>query len=151
MSAVSLFSFFPLVPGTQFPIRAIGGASGQMFQKFALFPPTTMFCVFLSGCTQITCIDAGPLSSGNGSNGSSSSCSERYGSDLNSGSRSPCPRPQLFLQLQYLDLTDCVGLGDAGVQMIVRSCTQLTCLYLRRCAHVTGEYFVLIDLIINYN
>ena len=67
---------------------------------------------------------------------------DRYSSDLSgNGGSSSCPRPQLFLQLQYLDLTDCVGLGDAGVQMIVRSCAQLNCLYLRRCIHVTGKLF----------
>jgi len=77
----------------------------------------------VSGCSQITCIETGPRSSND----------HQYSSDSNSCQS----RPQLFLQLQYLDLTDCVGLGDAGVQMIVRSCAQLNCLYLRRCVHVT--------------
>lgn len=77
-----------------------------------------------TGCSQITCIETGPRSSSD----------HQYSSDSNSCQS----QPQLFLQLQYLDLTDCVGLGDAGVQMIVRSCAQLNCLYLRRCVHVTG-------------
>lgn len=87
-----------------------------------------------SGCSQITCIDAGPLQPSLRAGGLNGSADVRMGypGDLNS------PRPQLYLQLQYLDLTDCVGLGDAGVQMIVRSCAQLTCLYLRRLVHVTG-------------
>ena len=80
--------------------------------------------VTFTGCSQITCIETGPRSSSD----------HQYSSDSNSCQS----RPQLFLQLQYLDLTDCVGLGDAGVQMIVRSCAQLNCLYLRRCVHVTG-------------
>lgn len=84
----------------------------------------------LAGCSQITCIDAGPLRSGGNSG-------ERYPNDLSSNSR-----PQLYLQLQYLDLTDCVSLEDTGIQMIVRSCAQLTCLYLRRCAHITGRMIV---------
>ncbi|XP_032790547.2 LOW QUALITY PROTEIN: F-box/LRR-repeat protein 7 [Daphnia magna] len=79
----------------------------------------------VSGCSQITCIDAGPLRA-NGNNG------DRYKSDLCSNSR-----PQLYLQLQYIDLTDCVSLEDSGIQMIVRSCAQLTCIYLRRCVHIT--------------
>ena len=83
--------------------------------------------IFISGCSQITCIDAGPLRSG-GNNG------DRYANNLSSNSR-----PQLYLQLQYLDLTDCVSLEDTGIQMIVRSCAQLTCLYLRRCVHITGK------------
>ena len=82
----------------------------------------------LTGCSQITCIDAGPLRA-NGNHG------ERYQSDLSSS-----PRPQLYLQLQYIDLTDCVSLEDTGIQMIVRSCAQLTCIYLRRCVHITGKH-----------
>lgn len=83
----------------------------------------------LPGCSQITCLDAGTIRS-SGSNG------DRYSNDI-----SPNARPQLYLQLQYLDLTDCVSLEDSGVQMIVRSCAQLTCLYLRRCVHITGMHF----------
>lgn len=60
-----------------------------------------------------------------------------YSSDLSSSSR-----PQLYLQLQYLDLTDCMSLEDTGIQMIVRSCARLTCLYLRRCVHTTGKEFL---------
>ncbi len=91
---------------------------------------SSLFNIY-SGCSQITCIDAGPLQPSLRANGAAD-VRVGYPGDLNS------PRPQLYLQLQYLDLTDCVGLGDAGVQMIVRSCAQLTCLYLRRLVHVTG-------------
>ncbi|KAJ8953283.1 hypothetical protein NQ318_015865 [Aromia moschata] len=41
------------------------------------------------------------------------------------------------LQLQYLDLTDCVAIQDSGLRVIVRNCPQLAYLYLRRCVQIT--------------
>lgn len=41
--------------------------------------------------------------------------------------------------LQYLDLTDCLSLEDAGLKMVVETCPQLLYLFLRRCTSVTGE------------
>ena len=95
---------------------------------------------YFVGCSQITCIDA-ELSKSNSCGGE-----EIYSSEISSN-----PRPQLYLQLQYLDLTDCINLNDSGIEMIVRSCSQLTCLYLRRCIHVTGNtfYFHLIYWLFN--
>ncbi|KAF4531428.1 hypothetical protein B566_EDAN004196 [Ephemera danica] len=45
--------------------------------------------------------------------------------------------PTRQLSLQYLDLTDCVGLGDLGLQTVVQTCPQLCFLYLRRCVLLT--------------
>nr|CAH7743368.1 unnamed protein product [Callosobruchus chinensis] len=41
------------------------------------------------------------------------------------------------LQLQYLDLTDCVAVQDSGLMVIVRNCPHLAYLYLRRCVQIT--------------
>ncbi|XP_067133603.1 F-box/LRR-repeat protein 7-like [Centruroides vittatus] len=41
------------------------------------------------------------------------------------------------LYLQYLDLTDCHCIDDAGLEATVRHCPQLTHLYLRRCVQIT--------------
>lgn len=46
--------------------------------------------------------------------------------------------PLRRLQLQYLDLTDCTILEDSGLRVIVRNCSQLLYLYLRRCIQITG-------------
>ena len=40
--------------------------------------------------------------------------------------------------LQYLDLTDCTSLGDAGLKMVVETCPQLFYLFLRRCTNISG-------------
>ncbi|KAK2719325.1 F-box/LRR-repeat protein 7-like isoform X1 [Artemia franciscana] len=82
----------------------------------------------VTGCSQITCIDGAPSHS--------NLPSTSRGLGLHSDP-SHYPRPQLFLQIQYLDLTDCLGLQDAGLLVVVRNCTQLQCLYLRRCVHIT--------------
>ncbi|KAE8746739.1 hypothetical protein FOCC_FOCC006487 [Frankliniella occidentalis] len=52
----------------------------------------------------------------------------------------PGPEPPRRLQLQYLDLTDCEALEDAGLRVVVRNCPQLVYLYLRRCINITGKY-----------
>lgn len=44
------------------------------------------------------------------------------------------------MQLQYLDLTDCVIVQDGGLRIIVQNCPQLAYLYLRRCIQITGMY-----------
>ncbi|CAH1103349.1 unnamed protein product [Psylliodes chrysocephalus] len=41
------------------------------------------------------------------------------------------------LQLQYLDLSDCVALQDSGLLVIVRNSPLLAYLYLRRCVQIT--------------
>uniref|UniRef100_A0A6A7G4H0 F-box/LRR-repeat protein 7 n=3 Tax=Hirondellea gigas TaxID=1518452 RepID=A0A6A7G4H0_9CRUS len=70
----------------------------------------------LTGCQQITCIHL-----------SQQGCIESVDSLLHSR--------QLYLQ--YLDLTDCFGLRDQGLHVIVRNCPQLLHLYLRRCINIT--------------
>ena len=61
--------------------------------------------------------------------------------------------------LQYLDLTDCTSLGDAGLKMVVETCPQLFYLFLRRCTNISGiqletfplmriEFWVLISRVI---
>ncbi|CAH1153660.1 unnamed protein product [Phaedon cochleariae] len=62
----------------------------------------------ITGCVKISCIS------------------------INSG-----PEPPRRLQLQYLDLTDCVAVQDSGLMVIVRNCPQLSYLYLRRCVQIT--------------
>lgn len=47
--------------------------------------------------------------------------------------------PPRQLYLQYLDLTDCCSIEDAGLRMIVKNCPQLLHFYLRRCVNITGE------------
>lgn len=42
------------------------------------------------------------------------------------------------LQLQYLDLTDCVIVQDGELRIVVQNCPQLAYLYLRRCVQITG-------------
>ncbi|XP_044269488.1 F-box/LRR-repeat protein 7 [Tribolium madens] len=49
----------------------------------------------------------------------------------------PGPDSSRRLQVQYLDLTDCSGLQDSGLRVIVHNCPQLTHLYLRRCVQIT--------------
>ncbi|CAG9759896.1 unnamed protein product [Ceutorhynchus assimilis] len=41
------------------------------------------------------------------------------------------------MQLQYLDLTDCVAIQDIGLRIIVQNCPLLAFLYLRRCFNIT--------------
>lgn len=41
------------------------------------------------------------------------------------------------LLLQYLDLTDCASLDDAGLKAIIKNCPLLIYLYLRRCVMLT--------------
>ncbi|CAH0562173.1 unnamed protein product [Brassicogethes aeneus] len=62
----------------------------------------------VSGCIKISCIS------------------------INSG-----PEPPRRLQLQYLDLTDCIALQDSGLEVIVHNCPQLAYFYLRRCMQIT--------------
>lgn len=43
------------------------------------------------------------------------------------------------LLLQYLDLTDCLALDDAGLKIVVKNCPQLVYLYMRRCVQISGK------------
>lgn len=52
----------------------------------------------------------------------------------------PNLEPPRRLLLQYLDLTDCSAIDDAGLKVIVRNCPQLVFLYLRRCVQITGTF-----------
>ncbi|KAF2352175.1 Leucine-rich repeat [Trinorchestia longiramus] len=70
----------------------------------------------VTGCHQITCIHL-----------SHQNCTDTVDSLLHSR--------QLYLQ--YLDMTDCYGLHDPGLKVIVRNCPQLLHLYLRRCINIT--------------
>ena len=49
------------------------------------------------------------------------------------------PAPRRLLNLQYLDVTDCVSLEDSGLKMVVENCPQLLYLFMRRCSNITGE------------
>lgn len=49
----------------------------------------------------------------------------------------PQEETQGRLALQYLDLTDCIAVTDAGLRAAVRVCPHLLYLYLRRCVHVS--------------
>ena len=49
--------------------------------------------------------------------------------------------PSRQLNIQYLDLTDCLGLSDEGLHTVVQTCPALNFLYLRRCVMVSGEFF----------
>ncbi len=51
------------------------------------------------------------------------------------------------LNLQYLDLTDCVRLMDAGLHLIAKNSPHLRQLYLRRCINITGTKFSPINTI----
>ncbi|XP_060516149.1 F-box/LRR-repeat protein 7-like [Cylas formicarius] len=62
----------------------------------------------LTGCTKISCISLNTLSD-----------------------------PTKRMQLQYLDLTDCVVMQDGGLRIVVQNCPQLAYLYLRRCIQIT--------------
>uniref|UniRef100_A0A336K2Q1 CSON012005 protein n=1 Tax=Culicoides sonorensis TaxID=179676 RepID=A0A336K2Q1_CULSO len=62
----------------------------------------------ITGCYQITTIDINPSLQSSGK-----------------------------LQLQYLDLTDCVSLNDTGLKVVVKNCPLLVYLYLRRCVQIT--------------
>ncbi|XP_078662286.1 F-box/LRR-repeat protein 7-like isoform X1 [Branchiostoma floridae x Branchiostoma belcheri] len=48
-----------------------------------------------------------------------------------------CPLHGKQISLQYLDMTDCYGLEDAGLRVIASNCRELTRLYLRRCVRIT--------------
>ena len=49
------------------------------------------------------------------------------------------PTPRRLLNLQYLDLTDCVSLEDSGLKIVVENCPQMLYLFLRRCTNITGK------------
>ncbi|KAK7487434.1 hypothetical protein BaRGS_00021275 [Batillaria attramentaria] len=79
------------------------------------------YCVNLehldvTGCTEITCIR---LMSG--------LVTEGAGAHLQ------------LIYLRYLDMTDCVGLQDAGLSLIAAHCMQLQFLFLRRCVRITDQ------------
>ena len=44
-----------------------------------------------------------------------------------------------LLNLQFVDLTDCVSLEDSGLKIMVETCPQLIYIFLRRCYNITGE------------
>ncbi len=46
---------------------------------------------------------------------------------------------RLLSNLQFLDLTDCISLEDAGVKMVVETSPHLLYLFMRRCNGITGE------------
>ena len=52
------------------------------------------------------------------------------------GSMAPSPPS---LNLQFLDLTDCVRLMDPGLHLIAKNSPHLRQLYLRRCINITGK------------
>ena len=64
--------------------------------------------------------------------------SHQVASPVVRGSLSPAP-PRRLLNLQYLDVTDCVSLEDSGLKMVVENCPQLLYLFMRRCSNITGE------------
>ncbi|KAL7644487.1 UNVERIFIED_CONTAM: hypothetical protein RMT77_005319 [Armadillidium vulgare] len=68
----------------------------------------------VTGCHNITCINVTPQ-----------------------GVVEPDPVQSRQLYLQYLDMTDCYGLQDQGLKVIVKNCPQLLHLYLRRCINIT--------------
>ena len=49
--------------------------------------------------------------------------------------------PSTSLNLQFLDLTDCVRLMDAGLHLIAKNSPHLRQLYLRRCINITGKIY----------
>ena len=53
----------------------------------------------------------------------------------------PTQPSRRLLNLQFLDLTDCVSLEDSGLKMIVENCPQLLYLFMRRCTNITGEFW----------
>ena len=55
------------------------------------------------------------------------------------GGLAPSPSPSL--NLQFLDLTDCVRLMDAGLHLIAKNSPHLRQLYLRRCINITGKIY----------
>jgi len=58
--------------------------------------------------------------------------------ERNGHARPPAARRTLSA-LQYLDLSDCPSLEDAGLKMAVENCPNLLYLFARRCQAVTGE------------
>ncbi len=52
------------------------------------------------------------------------------------------PAPTRTLFLQFLDLSDCTRLMDAGLQIVAKNSPHLTNLYLRRCVNITGNLFL---------
>lgn len=51
----------------------------------------------------------------------------------------PTTQQSRTLLLQFLDLSDCTRISDAGLQSIARNTPHLQHLYLRRCLSITGE------------
>ena len=58
--------------------------------------------------------------------------------DVVGGYRPPLT-PGRCLNLQFLDLTDCVRLMDGGLHLIAKNSPHLRQLYLRRCINITGK------------
>lgn len=85
----------------------------------------------LTGCFQVTSVRFRPAVPAGGV--ALSECPGRGESDSSLSGRG-VPR-QLYLQ--YVDLTDCQALEDAGVKALARGCPQLTHLFLRRCLRIT--------------
>ena len=77
--------------------------------KYSLLPTRLIL-----GCDYVTCISLTP--------------------EANLLASTPASRQ---LHLRHLDMTDCVNVDDAGLQIIVTYCSRLVSLYLRRCARVT--------------
>lgn len=101
-------------------ILFFGGGSGNnyvnLYILFIIFLATYhYFATQFPGCHNITCINVTPQ-----------------------GVVEPDPVQSRQLYLQYLDMTDCYGLQDQGLKVIVKNCPQLLHLYLRRCINITG-------------
>lgn len=49
------------------------------------------------------------------------------------------PAPSRTFYLQFLDLSDCTRLMDAGLRVIAKNSPHIQNLYLRRCVNITGN------------
>ena len=47
----------------------------------------------------------------------------------------------LTLNLQWVDLSDCGRLNDAGLHLMAKNSPHLKHLYLRRCINITGKIY----------
>lgn len=83
---------------------------------------------FLAGCSNLTTIDF-----------KASAVDSQPSPAMAALGGVPPATPSRVLLLQYLDLTDCLRISDAGLLVIVRNAPHLLHLYLRRCINISGE------------
>ena len=95
-------------------------------------------CSVITGCSSISTISLEPCNDPSLQIATVSLGGVPPGGPGDSGGYPPLT-PGRCLNLQFLDLTDCVRLMDGGLHLIAKNSPHLRHLYLRRCINITGK------------